>query len=283
MDSVSQLLDKPEYFWRPIQILHRLCFKPSNDIALFRLAWGGSIYACSSDEIGRSIATLGVYDLALTEALIRLSSPGETAIDVGANIGYTSLALAKAVGPGGRVIAYEPHPQALSLLRRNVAKEITPIEIIPVALSDRDGTGVLGQPDERNRGFAGLGLPGCGTTVLVRRLDGFESADARIMKIDVEGHEAAVFAGARGLLGSQQVRDIIFEENASYPAPSHQSLEEFGYRIFRISRTLSRPILLPAHAPMWPPYLPANWLATLDAERANQRFARSGWRALSSR
>ena len=72
MESVSQLLDKPEYFWRPIQILHRLRFKPSNDIALFRLAWGGSIYACSSDEIGRNIATLGVYDLALTEALIRL-------------------------------------------------------------------------------------------------------------------------------------------------------------------------------------------------------------------
>lgn len=45
--------------------------------------------------------------------------PGQTAVDVGANVGYISLYLAKRVGPSGRVVAFEPNPYAFGLLESN--------------------------------------------------------------------------------------------------------------------------------------------------------------------
>ena len=77
---------KPEYLWRPRQILRRLSFKPSQNATL-PLPWDCTIDACSTETIGRSIATQGVYDLAITETIMRLTDPGETALDIGANIG----------------------------------------------------------------------------------------------------------------------------------------------------------------------------------------------------
>src|SRR5579862_7266786 len=96
---------KPEYLWRPSQIVRRLAFKPSNDVIPLPLPWGCEISARSAEVIGRSIATQGVYDLPVTEAIMRLAEPGGASLDVGANIGYMSLVLARSVGPRGRVLA----------------------------------------------------------------------------------------------------------------------------------------------------------------------------------
>ena len=95
---------KPEYLWRPGQVLRRLAFRPSGQITSLSLPWHCTISACSAEAIGRSIATQGVYDLPLTEAIVRLADPGDTALDLGANIGYCTLVLALSVGPLGRVV-----------------------------------------------------------------------------------------------------------------------------------------------------------------------------------
>jgi len=278
---------KPEYLWRPSQIIRRLAFTPSETATALELPWQCSINARSAEVIGHSIATQGVYDLPLTEALTRLADPGETALDLGANIGYASLVLARAVGPTGRVVCFEPNPRILPLLRANVESwsslPAAPIHIETVAISDSDGEGVLSFPEEyaRNESVATLGLGTDGVAVKVRRLDSFGISSAGVMKVDVEGHEAEVFNGAQNLLDGKRIRDILFEEHEAYPARSHQILLGHGYQVFRLTRSTWRPLLLPPEEQSRQGFLPPNFLATLDPARARARFAPWGWTALS--
>ncbi len=64
---------------------------------------------------------LGTYEPELQSALRELIPQGAIIFDVGANIGYVSLLLAKAAGEVGRVFAFEALPSNVEQLRRNVA------------------------------------------------------------------------------------------------------------------------------------------------------------------
>jgi FkbM family methyltransferase len=277
----------PEYLCRPTQIWRRLWFQSSSETTSLPLPWGCSISARSAEAIGYAIATQGVYDLPLTEALMRLADAGDTALDVGANIGYMTLALALSAGPEGRVLCFEPNPALLSTLAANVnswkSLRAARIQIETVALSDRNGEGILGFPDDidTNGGMASLEAKGPGVSVALRRLDSLDIGGVGIMKVDVEGHEASVFSGAEDLLAGRKVRDILFEEHKAYPARSHKILLGHGYQIFRLTRSTWRPLLLPPEAESRQAYLPPNYLATTQPERAQSRFAPWGWRALS--
>jgi ubiquinone/menaquinone biosynthesis C-methylase UbiE len=83
-------------------------------------AWGLPLEARSDESIGYSLITTGVFDLPVTETLLRLADSGELAIDVGANIGAMTSALAAAVGPAGEVWAFEPNPSVLAVLERSI-------------------------------------------------------------------------------------------------------------------------------------------------------------------
>jgi FkbM family methyltransferase len=270
-------LFSPEYLFRPSQIVKRLSFKPRNGI--IRLAWGAMIRASTDDAIGYVLATRGVYDLPLTEAILRLADPGGRCLDVGANIGYTALVMRRAVGNYGSVAAFEPNEEVLPLLQRNIRN--LSIVVHPVALSDRDGEATLGQPTwyAGNCGTATLECATGGTRVTTRRLDSMISGPVDLLKIDVEGHEAHVLAGAEGLLRAGLVRDILFEEHLPFPVASHEILSKHDYRIFRLSRSFWKPLLL---SPIEPgkPNEPQNFLATREPGRALQRFARFGWETL---
>jgi len=68
--------------------------------------------------------------------------PGMRAIDVGANFGLYTLALARAVGRGGAVWAFEPAELTLALLRQTVAANaLSQVVVCPLALSDHAGSG----------------------------------------------------------------------------------------------------------------------------------------------
>src|SRR5262249_8462881 len=162
------------------------------------------------------------------EMLYRLAEPGETAIDVGANIGHMSSVLAARVQRSGKVIAFEPHPEIFEELRANAAlwhanPDAGQVILHPVALSDDSRTGhlQLWRHFEANRGTASLegeGHPSeapAGTYLVpLRRLDAMIAEDERVgvMKMDVEGHELHVLKGATKLLESRRVRDLVFED-----------------------------------------------------------------------
>lgn len=82
-------------------------------------------------------AIMGYTERKLTDWLLANARPGETWLDVGANCGFTSLALARAVGPEGRVFAFEPAlPTAACLERTARANGFNQLVALPFALSE---------------------------------------------------------------------------------------------------------------------------------------------------
>jgi FkbM family methyltransferase len=278
-------LDKPAYIFQPSRIIKRLCFRPIGRVSA-RLANGTPITVNTNEDIGRSIATLGVYDLVVSEAITRLLDPGDVAVDAGANIGYMSAIMSDRVGPRGRVMSFEPNPMIHQLLCENSKQWNVLAEIFNRALSANKGLATLYIPDnfETNQGIASLEVKnGNGFEVETVSLDDcINGTSIGLLKIDVEGHELSVLSGATRLLQQHEIRDIIFEDHTGYPSAVSQVLESHGYGIFRLNRSLLRPLLMAAGDRGYAPagVLP-NYLATVDPQRAKTRFEPFGWRCLS--
>ncbi|MBE9119108.1 FkbM family methyltransferase [Lusitaniella coriacea LEGE 07157] len=289
-------LNRPEYVLRPIQIYRRLMRPVGQEVREFQqvlLPWGVSMRICPYPEevIERSLWIMGIYDLCLSEALWRLIDPQDVVLDIGANIGYMTSIMAHRTGEGGKVIGFEPNPEVYEELRQNLAqweeeKGWNWIELRAIALSNKIGVGTLGIPSQ-NRGMAAIleteTVPGQQTyTVTTQTLDSFwKSSDTiGVLKIDVEGHELKVFEGATQLLRQQKIRDILFEEHQYYPSPATDFLERYGYTIFRVWKGFWKPVLYPATYNAVHRWEPPNYLATIDPERAKERFKARGWQVL---
>ena len=147
----------------------------------------------------------------------RLLGPGMRAVDIGANYGTYTLAMAQAVGPDGRIWAYEPTSATAHHLRKTIARnDLAQVEMHQAALSDRTGTGRLrlDAQVELNR----LAADGDGEEVLLTTLD-FESparAWGRIdfIKIDAEGGELDILRGGETFFAEQSPL-VMFEHRAA--------------------------------------------------------------------
>ena len=125
---------------------------------------------------------------------------GRVALDIGANIGVWSEEMRRC---GAAVHAFEPNPKLFAMLRAGAAP--SGVTLHPIALSDRPGEAVLMVPRGR-RGYSNQGATLSAekiggrefgaVTVATARLDDLGIDDVGFIKIDVEGHELAVVAGA---------------------------------------------------------------------------------------
>src|SRR4029453_5325964 len=74
--NLREVLNKPEYWFRPLQIFSKIRFlarrRHWNDLIPIPFPWGDVLYTNTAEAIGRSLATLGVYELAVSEVLWRL-------------------------------------------------------------------------------------------------------------------------------------------------------------------------------------------------------------------
>jgi FkbM family methyltransferase len=139
--------------------------------------------------------------------LARLLAPGMRVADVGANIGYYLLLFEHAVGPGGHITCFEPDPENLRELRATLAVNgFANVEVVAAAVGAADGIAAL-----RTGLNATVVAAGPGTIqVPLVSLDRALAAPIDLLKIDVEGYEAQVLAGARRLLAGQ--RPALFVE-----------------------------------------------------------------------
>ena len=125
--------------------------------------------------------------------------PGETAVDVGANIGEVSLLLGQGVGAAGRVYAFEPNPRIYGYLLGNLAlNRRANVTARNLAVGAAEGTVWMsdGKRDDMNR------IEDAGTlAVRCSTLDQeIPAAAIALLKIDVEGSELHVLQGGRGSL-----------------------------------------------------------------------------------
>lgn len=133
--------------------------------------------------------------------LQKLLQPGMTVVDVGANIGYYLLLAVQSIGAAGRVICIEPSSENLPELRRNIEiNGFANVQLHAVALGDREGE--TGLHTGINSGIAD-----CESgpyRVPLRRLDQVVTERVDFLKIDVEGYEGQVLAGAEALLATHK-------------------------------------------------------------------------------
>ena len=141
------------------------------------------------------------------QALLR---PGMRAVDAGANVGAMTLAMARALGPSGRIDAFEPEPRLQPFLARMIRHNGIDVRLHQIALAEASGTARFHvSPIIGHSSLDALpdGERGEEIEVATARLDEVLGPEAAIdlLKIDVEGAELRVLDGAATLLASRDV------------------------------------------------------------------------------
>lgn len=300
MSRLTGLL-KPCYVFAPRTLVRRVgisLFRPQDSRQIIRLPWGAALEVNANETIGRELVCQNVFDIAVTETAWRLLKAGDVAVDVGANIGYITSLFAARVGARGRVEAFEPHPRIFARLRNNttnlgLGSAPVTVGLHECALGGRDGTAQLFEPSAFgiNEGAstlvaqpdAGPLASSGGFEIRLARLDTvLADCDIALLKVDVEGFEAEVFAGAERLLARQKIRNIIYEAHDCERSALHQLLFQYGYSVFGIGHDLFGPRITPGTAA---PMVDRRWespsyLATLSPSAVLATFRARGWQVL---
>jgi FkbM family methyltransferase len=196
------------------------------------------------DELIRA----GTWEAHVAAALCFFLRDGGTLVDVGANIGYHALFVARSA-PAARVLAFEPNAVVRADLVRNVAlNQTTNVVVSGCALGDRVGTArfFAQRADAYNRGNSSLSRqPDTGDRVDIvdvplQTLDAVLDPDERVaaIKIDTEGHELAVLRGASGTIARCRPA-IVLELEARYLPDPDRAVRELvdllpRYQLFEL-------------------------------------------------
>ena len=177
--------------------------------------------------------------------------------DVGANIGYYSLLAASIVGPEGRVISFEPDPAHAELIEKAAEwNQFRQIEVHSLALAAKRGSATLHRNTENagNQSLlaANTSVAAEAIEVQVSTLDQViaETLDNRpvdLLKVDTEGAEALVLAGASQTLETPGLQILLefwpegIRRFGSDPALLLQDLVDRGFLISSLERDGSTP------------------------------------------
>ena len=206
---------------------------------------GHKMYLDSRDSLLLSV--FGVHEPTETQLVTDTVRPGDTVLDIGANIGYYTLILAKCVGEQGRVYAFEPDPSNFALLKKNVeANGYSNVVLEQKAVSDRSGSIRLYLSQDHKADHRTYDS-GDGREYLdvesVRLDEYFKDYQGLIgfVKMDVQGAEAGVIEGARSLLlrnpGLQMIMEYdtaLLKTSGADPESPLKSLRKHGFDFYEI-------------------------------------------------
>lgn len=176
--------------------------------------YGSMLFPVGDIWVGRSLATYGEYSESEVMLFRQLVRPGDTVVEAGANIGALTVPLARLVGEGGRLYAFEPQAPIHQVLSANLLiNGLRHVHAERAALGTGPGTINVPFVDlERRENFGGVSVGGeGGDRCPVVTLDSYELPSVRLIKVDVEGAEAQVLGGARDTIG--RLRPFLYVEN----------------------------------------------------------------------
>lgn len=191
----------------------------------------------------------GIWEPFETKVFCRLCEQGDFVVDIGANIGWYSIIASRLIGATGKVVAFEPDPANLQILKKNVAltTNAEAVEIHNQALGDRKSSQELFLcPD--NLGDHRLFDDGTDRDVVVVEvgtLDLFFSDGPRrptLVKSDTQGSEAKILRGARKLFAEAWRPVLILEfwpygltNSGDEPLQFFRQLFSLGYDMYEVS------------------------------------------------
>jgi FkbM family methyltransferase len=211
------------------------------DPAVFvaRLPGGGLVHLHPRETLGFATLVYGGFETAEISCAIELATPGLTAFDVGANVGIYTVAIGRAAGHEGLVVAVEPDTTNVSRLRDNLAlNSIANAQVVEAVAGDREGVVELQVADdpayhsvvEIERGHVAVGTMAVRSVPLDRVWEDLGRAPVSLVKIDVEGAEPSVLRGAREMLRSTHPALLVEAKDEARLALLRSELEPLGYR-----------------------------------------------------
>ncbi len=184
----------------------------------------------------------GLHEPLETAAIKECLKENSVVVDIGANIGYYTLLMARAVGPRGHVFAFEPEPANFSLLRKNLQLNgYANVTAEQAALSDQPGVLRLylcGHNKGDHRMYDS-GDRRMSVEIKALRLDDYlkdRAPAVDFLKIDVQGAEALAFEGMKRTIGTGRSMVIATEfwpagirKSGKDPCEYIRALQELGF------------------------------------------------------
>ncbi len=211
----NDFLSSPEFKVKYPQGFAFFDFK--RNVVIKELEGGLRIFIDLADCIIGLNVLRGSYEQSELDFIRRTLQPGQTVLDLGANIGFFTIHIANLVGPDGRVYAFEPMAQNLDLLRRSVAENAFTerAHIEPSGVGEEPGTASFVFLDpQRSASSGGSYLqPEAEPTPAghelkrapIVALDHYElRRPIHFIKADIEGAEPLAFRGAEDILQSDR-------------------------------------------------------------------------------
>jgi FkbM family methyltransferase len=201
---------------------------------------GDALYLVPLDlDLTPSIIRNGQWEPHVERTIVSLLRPGDIAIDVGANVGYHTLAMAAAVGPRGQIHAFEANPDLMCLLRATVAVNGADwISLYQSAALDKQGTvTVATAPEHYGSGHIVNDMPGGDHDVAYSvRADvpavtldavlGDRVRNIDLIRMDIEGSEPLALHGAETLIRRSPKLKIITEWSVAMMS-DHADIRDF--------------------------------------------------------
>lgn len=214
---------------------------PGPDVLVSREPGGARLHCDLRDELSRVLFYRGWMDSSLEYWMRGWLHAGDLYVDVGAHIGYLAALAARAVGPTGRVVAFEPatstHQKLAAAFR---GPRFAHVETVNAVVAAKHGetmfhtaTGQWAHQAYRSSVHPAAGLAASGVVRTVALDDVFPEGRIRLLKVDVEGGELAVIQGARQLLDERRCDALVVELNPSALSRAGASIESLVSAIGR--------------------------------------------------
>jgi FkbM family methyltransferase len=216
-------------------------------LAVAATVWGPHVVPFNDRNVAGALLLYGEYSLRQCAVLYKLLRPGDVALDIGANIGATALPMMRAVGPTGRVIAFEPQAPLARVCHATLALNAdspSQFEVRQAGVGRAPGTMHVPLVDydaEANDfGCVELVADG-GTPVRILVLDHLFLPRVNLIKIDAEGMEADILAGAEQLIRRDKPVLMVENDRGAKWRGLVAQIEALGYTVYWLATLLFNP------------------------------------------
>jgi len=221
---------------------------------------GRVVFMMSEDlSLTPSLALNGVWEEHVVGVLRRLLRPGDLVVEGGSNIGCHTLVMAEAIGPTGRLYAFEPLPDLFSLLQLNLGfmsrMHCAEVNLRNLALLDNEGP-IEMLLDPLFFGSGHLAIPHASpnysrrisaqSTTIDAALTREGTRPVSLIRLDIEGSEILALRGAEGAIRRSPALKIVMEWSPimlrarSDPMEGAAWLSSLGFRFWRIEPSAKR-------------------------------------------
>ena len=212
---------------RTVKVGHRItdsgivAWMCGEGLAVAELRYGARALVFVDDYVGRAMYVWGEHDPRITSVLDAVLSPGDTVLDIGANLGTVALFACKKVGENGHVHCFEPQPLVAQCLRTSLMINGYGQGVVhECGLSNQSGTAEMAVLQAGNSGTATIvsETQSCAAQRIHIRLENageyiraLGCRQVSLVKIDVEGHEEIVLGSMRDWMLDVKPSVVLFE------------------------------------------------------------------------